>query len=284
MRDYGKISTTIWHSRKFRGLKDADAQLLYLYLLTCPHVNSAGCFVLRDGYAVDDLAWDFDRYHRAMEALSKALLVSYDKGEKVVRIHNFFTFEPLSNGNHAKGTAKIALHLPDCHNKLLVLQEIQRQDHGKNIPDVERAIKALSEGYRTPEPEPEPEPIPDPEPDSTALAKSEAPDPKPKTKRGTRIAPDWVPNENDRQFALNEGLSHDTIDRIAAEFRDYWISVAGAKGTKLDWSATWRNRVRSIQDRGGQGSRAPGPRSPHQTLFDGAAASAAKHERGEGYG
>lgn len=120
--------------------------------------------------------------------------------------------------------------------------------------------------------------------DTTSQQDDSAKKPKPKTKRGTRIAPDWVPNENDRQFALNEGLSHDTIDRIAAEFRDYWISVAGAKGTKLDWSATWRNRVRSIQDRGGQGARAPGPRSPHQTLFDGAAASAAKHERGEGYG
>lgn len=28
------------------------------------------------------------------------------------------------------------------------------------------------------------------------------------------------------------------------EFRDYWISVAGIKGVKNDWFATWRNWVR----------------------------------------
>jgi uncharacterized protein YdaU (DUF1376 family) len=28
-------------------------------------------------------------------------------------------------------------------------------------------------------------------------------------------------------------------------FRDYWVSVAGAKGIKLDWFATWRNWIRN---------------------------------------
>ncbi len=27
-------------------------------------------------------------------------------------------------------------------------------------------------------------------------------------------------------------------------FRDYWIAIPGAKGTKLDWFATWRNWIR----------------------------------------
>jgi uncharacterized protein YdaU (DUF1376 family) len=37
-------------------------------------------------------------------------------------------------------------------------------------------------------------------------------------------------------------------------FRDYWTAVPGAKGTKLDWSATWRNWVR--------GQRAPSAAVP----------------------
>jgi uncharacterized protein YdaU (DUF1376 family) len=28
-------------------------------------------------------------------------------------------------------------------------------------------------------------------------------------------------------------------------FKDYWVSVAGAKGVKLDWTATWRNWIRN---------------------------------------
>jgi hypothetical protein len=34
------------------------------------------------------------------------------------------------------------------------------------------------------------------------------------------------------------------IHNIADEFRDYWISVPGSKGVKLDWLATWRNWIR----------------------------------------
>jgi len=34
-------------------------------------------------------------------------------------------------------------------------------------------------------------------------------------------------------------------DNVWNQFRDYWISVSGQKGTKLDWFATWRNWVRS---------------------------------------
>ena len=33
-------------------------------------------------------------------------------------------------------------------------------------------------------------------------------------------------------------------DELFAEFGDYWRGVPGAKGCKLDWDATWRNRVR----------------------------------------
>ena len=28
-------------------------------------------------------------------------------------------------------------------------------------------------------------------------------------------------------------------------FKDYWVSVAGAKGVKADWTATWRNWIRN---------------------------------------
>jgi hypothetical protein len=55
--------------------------------------------------------------------------------------------------------------------------------------------------------------------------------------RGTRLPADWQP----RDF-LEESYELE-------KFRDYWASVAGQRGTKLDWDATWRNWVKSSHER-----------------------------------
>ena len=65
-------------------------------------------------------------------------------------------------------------------------------------------------------------------------------------KRGTRISHEWQLSEADRQFARDQGMVEAAIDAALAEFIDYWVSVPGQRGTKLDWSATWRNRVRQV--------------------------------------
>jgi uncharacterized protein YdaU (DUF1376 family) len=62
-------------------------------------------------------------------------------------------------------------------------------------------------------------------------------------KRGTRIEPDWQPSEIDRAYAASKGASPARIAREAEAFRNYWLGVAGEKGVKLDWPATWRNWI-----------------------------------------
>lgn len=54
------------------------------------------------------------------------------------------------------------------------------------------------------------------------------------TARGTRLPPDWKPRPED---------PHNEAE--LAKFQDYWAAVAGAKGVKLDWDATWRNWIRN---------------------------------------
>lgn len=68
--------------------------------------------------------------------------------------------------------------------------------------------------------------------------------------RGTRLTAEASLPDCDRQFALDNGMSPAAVDQTWAEFVDYWIGVPGQRGTKLDWSATWRNRVRSIGTKG----------------------------------
>ena len=156
MRDYGKISTSIWNSRKFQGLTSDDARLAYLYLHTCPSVNSIGCFVLKDGYAADDLGWEKERYQRAIEALSIALLIGFHRPESLIRIIDFLKHDPFTNKNHAAGAIKLANALPECDEKLSLFIDITQQKFIENLLGQNRAIEGLSNGYRTPEPEPEP--------------------------------------------------------------------------------------------------------------------------------
>jgi len=157
MRDYGKISTSIWNSRKFSKISD-DARLLYLYLHTCPHVNSVGCFVLKDGYATADLGWDEKRYREAMHSLCDAFLTAFDSQESLVRIINFLKFDPFTNPKHAQGAAKIAISLPDSAEKLNVLRDMAGCKHGDDLDVLASEIDRLSIAYRNPEPDPDPDP------------------------------------------------------------------------------------------------------------------------------
>lgn len=62
--------------------------------------------------------------------------------------------------------------------------------------------------------------------------------------KGSRLPKDWQPPLEYIDFCKKERPDLDA-NSVADEFKDYWISVAGAKGVKLDWFATWRNWVRN---------------------------------------
>ena len=68
--------------------------------------------------------------------------------------------------------------------------------------------------------------------------------PKEKMARGSRLPQDWSPSTEDHSFADRLGIL-DEVDK----FRDHWHSQPGQKGTKVDWSATWRNWCRRAAER-----------------------------------
>jgi len=65
--------------------------------------------------------------------------------------------------------------------------------------------------------------------------------------RGTRIPPDFSIDDEDREFAASLEIPPDVVEAETPQFMDYWSSVAGAKGVKLNWKATWRNRMRDLK-------------------------------------
>lgn len=73
----------------------------------------------------------------------------------------------------------------------------------------------------------------------------------PKAKRGTRIRDDFMPLQEtiDAIKAEFPGVTDQDFIREHRKFCDYWQSISGQKGTKLDWEATWRNWMRRAFER-----------------------------------
>lgn len=61
--------------------------------------------------------------------------------------------------------------------------------------------------------------------------------------RGSRLPEGWQPDAELIEWARQKAPSCGPEDHAA--FVDYWRSVPGAKGRKVDWRATWRNWMRT---------------------------------------
>lgn len=68
--------------------------------------------------------------------------------------------------------------------------------------------------------------------------------------KGSRLNSEWSLPKAWGEWAMEQGLSEVCVRRESERFKDYWAGVAGQKGVKLDWQATWRNWIRkALEDR-----------------------------------
>ena len=140
---YGIVRASLWSaSRKWKALRgDDDARLLYFYLLTCPHRNSVGCYILPREYAVIDLCWTEPRLADALDSLAKVRLIAYDSNEDVVRIIDSIKQDGPKNPSAAKGMLDAALSLPDCREKAECLWELAFHRHATKGPTIQNTIR-----------------------------------------------------------------------------------------------------------------------------------------------
>lgn len=77
---------------------------------------------------------------------------------------------------------------------------------------------------------------------------------KPKGKRGSRLPESWVPKTETIEAICTElGVTQEPLVQEHRRFCDYWYGVAGQRGVKLDWDATWRNWMRKAYEQGNLG-------------------------------
>jgi hypothetical protein len=74
-----------------------------------------------------------------------------------------------------------------------------------------------------------------------------------KNKTGTRLPDNWEPSPTNLEFAARL-LGGAAATAELPKFRDYWGSVPGQRGLKLDWDKTWRNWCRIAHERKGNGN------------------------------
>ena len=101
MREFSKVSPKVWRDKRFRGLSSIDAQLVFLFFLTCDHQNSAGSYRVPDGYACADLGWDVARYIEARNLIVQAGLIVFDEDTDELFISGWFDTNPSMNPKHA---------------------------------------------------------------------------------------------------------------------------------------------------------------------------------------
>lgn len=133
MRQFGIISSSIWRSKRFRQLHNDLARLVYLYLHTTTHGNSAGAFVLPPEMAALELKVPAEGVRAAFVNLAEARLIRYDPEEELIQIINFFRFNAISSRKHLQGPVRIIQALPyspvrDCAACDLVLAIFERRE------------------------------------------------------------------------------------------------------------------------------------------------------------
>jgi hypothetical protein len=145
---YQKIFSQIWFDEKFAALTPMQ-QRLYLYILTCPHGNLTGCFVLKSGYACADLKSLQKDFEKDLAKLVEMGLVKYCQTHELILIPNFLKYNPITNPNQKKAAIKLIKQMPKSQ-LLLHLKGLI-----KGLP--EELWEGIREGVSKPETETETE-------------------------------------------------------------------------------------------------------------------------------
>lgn len=140
MRDFSKVSPRLWQSVRFRNLPDDDARFLYLFLLTCPHNNSAGAFRLPTAYAAADLGWTADRLGNSLGALAAGDMIERDSETEELFVLRWFNHNPPTNRKHLLGIERLISEIDS--DAVREAAEGEVSDHAERI----HALPAAASG------------------------------------------------------------------------------------------------------------------------------------------
>jgi hypothetical protein len=108
---YQRIFTQIWNDEKFTSMSPG-AQRLFLYLLTCPHSNLIGLYILKNGYIMEDLDLSPQSLKTQMQEIVDHGIIQRCSTNFIVFIPNYLKFNPLTNPNQVTSAIGIVESMP----------------------------------------------------------------------------------------------------------------------------------------------------------------------------
>lgn len=235
MRDYGVVSPKFWIGETGKSLRgDPHAQIVALYLMTCPHANMIGVFHCPLVYIAHETGIPFEGASKALQRLSEGGFCTYDEASETVFVHKMAAFQVgeslLAGDNRVKAVIKEWKNIaqPIIRQAFYAIYSV-----AFHLPTEEengRGSEAPSKPLRSQEQDQEQEQ------DIGAPAK--------RSPSGSRLPEDWTLPADWQQWAEGERPDLD-VGTVACTFRDFWVAKAGKDGRKADWQATWRNWVRN---------------------------------------
>lgn len=111
MRDYGSVSPQFWIGKTGKALRGKpDAQLLALYLMTCPHANMIGVFHCPVMYMAHETGLGFEGASKALASLIELGFCLYDEDSETVFVIRMAAHQVGENlkadDNKVKGVQK----------------------------------------------------------------------------------------------------------------------------------------------------------------------------------
>lgn len=137
---YTRIKSRFWSDEKVVAWSN-DTKLLALYLLTSPHNNILGCYILPKLYICADLEWSTERLAKPFQRLLDDGFVKYDDNCRLVLITNYLQHNPIFNGNQATGAIKQLQELP----KSPLLQDLKRSLERLDKPFLKPLIERIGD-------------------------------------------------------------------------------------------------------------------------------------------
>jgi hypothetical protein len=121
-----------------------EAQRLFLYLMSSPHSNSIGLYVIPKMYICADLQMTIQQLKKPFDELTKNGLIMYDESVNLLLIINHLKHNKIENEKQAQGASKIVAILPKSKLYQEVVIQLPKHYH-------KPLVKVLKELYAIPE-------------------------------------------------------------------------------------------------------------------------------------